>query len=362
MTEVLTDTGAENVELPTFEVPVLPCAWWGMRMKPLILTCWPLQDFWQPDVADLAVFIYFRFAWGPLPSADELAAYFDPLPADDGPRFSHWSDFASHWNQSENRSYGNLALAEFCQLYETVELWFDTRPQNQLELIWLLDYFHSHPEAVPRLKLRLLNLDLIGLDRGVLGKWSPPLVDVTDKELGTASAVWQAYRAPTPEACFGQLSRDLSALPLLSPVLLELFNELPSGMTGLGATEMRMLELIGRGYSLANELLIIESVRQTRVFDQWQCGDLLDGLAFGPKPAISGLDDVLRTLSQEDSPDREKAYQRSRLSLTDFGRAVLARKEDFSRHNPIDRWWGGTHLTNDNLWRYDPVLIPPARQ
>jgi hypothetical protein len=235
-------------------------------------------------------------------------------------------------------------------------------PQNQLELIWLLDYFHSHPEAVPRLKLRLLNLDLIGFPKKGLGEWRPPLVDVTEKELATASAVWQAYRATTPEACFGQLSTDLSALPLLRPVLLELLDELPSATTGLGATEMRMLELIGRGYSLATELFILESLRQTRVFDRWQCGYLLDGLAFGPKPAISGLDDKLRTISRENDGDRQSAYQRSRLSLTEFGKAVLAHEEDFSRHNPIDRWWGGTHLTNDNLWRYDPVLIPPVKQ
>ena len=52
-----------------------------------------------------------------------------------------------------------------------------------------------------------------------------------------------------------------------------------------------------------------------------------------------------------------EAYRRSRLSLTEFGEAVLAHKEDFSRHNPIDRWWGGTHLTNDNLWRWAPALL-----
>ena len=148
-------------------------------------------------------------------------------------------------------------------------------------------------------------------------------------------------------------------MPLLRPVLLELLDELPSAATGLGATEMRMLELIGRGYSLTNELFIEERLRQTRVFDQWQCGYLLDGLAFGPKPAVSGLDDKLRTISRENDQDREKAYQRSRLSLTDFGKAVLAHKEDFSRHNPIDRWWGGTHLTNDNLWRWNPTLVAP---
>jgi hypothetical protein len=32
---------------------------------------------------------------------------------------------------------------------------------------------------------------------------------------------------------------------------------------------------------------------------------------------------------------------------------VLAGDEDFSRHNPIRRWWGGTELTNDRLWRWD---------
>src|SRR6202012_1118640 len=182
-------------------------------MKPLILTGWMLKDFMRPNVADLAIFVYFKFAWGPLPSTDELAAYFNPLPSDDGARSdAHWSDFASRWNQSENKDYGNLALAEFCQLYEIVELWVDTRPQNQLELIWLLDYFHSHPEVMPRLKLRLLRLDMIGFPNNELGEWRPPLVDITENELATASAVWRAYRTATPQACFDQLARDLSAL------------------------------------------------------------------------------------------------------------------------------------------------------
>jgi hypothetical protein len=33
--------------------------------------------------------------------------------------------------------------------------------------------------------------------------------------------------------------------------------------------------------------------------------------------------------------------------------------EDFSRRNPIHRWWDGTELTSDHLWRWDPVLIAP---
>ena len=325
-------------------------------MKRLILTSWLIPEFTKSDFADLAVDFFFRFVWGPLPSPDELATYLGPLAPDHTPG-RHWSDFAGRWGQSENRNRKALSLAEFCQQYETVELWFDTQPNAQLRLVWLLDYFQSHPKTVARLKFRLVDLAMVELDR--LGKWLPPAVDITEKELETASAAWQAYRAPTPEACFDLLGRDLSALPLLKPVLIDLLEELPHSSTGLGATEMRMLELIARGYSLTNALFHLPQLRQTRIFSEWEYGYLLDGLAHGPRPAVAGLDEELRTLDRENLSDRHAAYLRSELSLTEFGKAVLAHKEDFSRHNPIDRWWGGTHLTNDRLWRWNPALMKP---
>jgi hypothetical protein len=332
-------------------------------MKPLILTGWPIYKLEDENLGDLQAVPFFHFTWGKLPSPAELAAHLGPRTPDHGPRQGdHWSDFAIRWNLSKNKRLRDLSLAEFCQQYEIVELWFDTRPQAQLQLIWLLDYFRSYPKTVARLKLRLVDLDMIALPPGAFAKWRPPLVDVTKKELATASAAWRAYRSSTPEACFNLLTKDLSALLLLRPALIDLLAELPSASTGLGATEMRMLEMIGRGYSLTNALFHLESLRQTRVFSEWEKGYLLDGLAFGPKPAIAGLDEELRTTERENLGDRHKAYLRSELSLTKFGKSILAHKEDFSRHNPIDRWWGGTRLTNDRLWRWDPVLTAPARR
>jgi hypothetical protein len=327
-------------------------------MKPLILTGWLIPEFTKSEFADLALTFFFRFGWGPLPSPDELAAYLGPGTSD-LKTGHHWSDFATGWNKTKNRSRRDLSLAQFCQHYETVELWFDTQPNAQLQLIWLLDYFRSYPETVAKLKFRLVDLAMIELER--LGRWQPPAVDITEKELATASAAWQAYRAPTPEACFDLLYKDLSALPLLKPVLIDLLEELPSRSTGLGATEMRMLELVARGYSLTNALFHLYQLRRTRVFSEWEHGYLLDGLAHGPRPAVAGLDEELRTLDRKNLRDRHTAYLRSELSITEFGEGVLAHKEDFSRHNPIDRWWGGTHLTNDNLWRWNPALVKPGR-
>ena len=124
-------------------------------MKPLILTGWSVPEFNEPEFADLAVEFFFRFGWGELPSPDELVTYLGPRTPDVKPGH-HWSDFASRSNQSKNRSRLDLSLAEFCQHYETVELWFDTQPNAQLKLVWLLDYFRSYPETVARLKFCLV--------------------------------------------------------------------------------------------------------------------------------------------------------------------------------------------------------------
>lgn len=117
--------------------------------------------------------------------------------ADDTKPGSHWLDFA---RQSTVKQIGwkDLGLIEVCQRCETVELWFDPDPNHQLQLIWLLDYFHPHPEIVARLRLRLVDFDLITARAEELGRWKFPDVEVTSDELETASLAWQAYRAATP--------------------------------------------------------------------------------------------------------------------------------------------------------------------
>src|ERR1700731_3961889 len=134
-------------------------------MTRLILTGSLIPEFTKSDFADLAVDFSFRFVWGPLPSPDELATYLGARTPDHGPG-CHWSDFAGAWGRSKNKSRRDLRLGEVCQQSE---------PNSRLLLVWLLDYFGSHPETVARFKLRLVDLERIGFNR--LGKWQPPAVD-----------------------------------------------------------------------------------------------------------------------------------------------------------------------------------------
>jgi hypothetical protein len=78
----------------------------------------------------------------------------------------------------------------------------------------------------------------------------------------------------------------------------------------------------------------------------------LDAFVYCPAPAVAGLEGPFSLEMHRD--DRLARYKQGRLKLTPLGEAVLSRTEDFSRHNPIYRWWGGTELTSDRLWRWDP--------
>src|SRR5258708_8618298 len=85
--------------------------------------------------------------------------------------------------------------------------------------------------------------------------------------------------------------------------------------TGLGATEMRMLELITAGNARPFDIFPGHRKRnQRRVFGYWEIGSLLDGLAGSPTPALSGPDDGPFTLDMHDPPNLLLHYTTHTLS------------------------------------------------
>ena len=312
-------------------------------------------------LADCVVGVEQRFVCGKLPPSSELDALFSPRAASHRAG-AHWLDNLTGRLLEDAHRQG-LGLIEFCELFDAVDLWVDPDPNSQLQLIWLLDYLRPHASVTSR--LAMLQTDHIIGERepAELAAWQLRLAPVRGHHLEVAGAAWAAWGASTPEAWFNLLTHDLRALPQLRNSVVALLEELPARSSALGATEMRMLELLSAGQLHPYDLFPgHEKPNRRRTFGYWETGALLDGLARCPTPAISGLDDWPFDLDMHEDPERHQRYKRSRLALTGLGKAIVAGSGDFSRHNPIHRWWGGTELTNERLWRWDAegrTLVAP---
>ncbi|SEC50269.1 hypothetical protein [Bradyrhizobium erythrophlei] len=292
-----------------------------------------------------------------MPSPADLATLLEARSAKHVHFDTHRLDFASsRWTGSIGRDVG---LVELCERCDSVELWADPRPNDQLVLVWLLDVLRPHRHVVAKLSLVQTDVE-IGIYRGESSaKWQLPAIAVTDDRLELASRTWNAFCAPTPEPSLDLLMQDLSAIPQLRAAFIALLEELPGRDTGLGATELRMLDLVADGETRPR-VLSSELDRERGVFDFQEAELILDGLAYCRSPVLTEFPAEIE--EPDDLKARDNRHRDSRLSLTDFGREVSDRELDFSLHSQIHRWWGGTELTNDRLWRWDAesrTLVAP---
>ncbi len=315
----------------------------------------------RAGLADLVIAIERRLVWGPLPSDAELEAFFAPRRSQ--PHGLHWLDDtpACRLEEWEVKDRGLVELLSECG---SVELWMGREPNAQLILLWLLDHCRTQDAALSKLVMRQPDVAVGALDPSQLAELNPPAIKPTQEDLELAARAWRAFREPTPRVWFDLLKLDLSLFPHLERCAVQLLEELPGAATGLGATEARLLELIAPGGMQPFDIFPGDQKRnERRVYDYWEVGALLDGLSRCPAPAISGLEEGPFALDMHNDAVRLARYKQSRLSLTEFGKAVLAGSEDFCRLNSIHSWWGGTLLTNERLWRWDREsrsLVAPA--
>jgi hypothetical protein len=310
--------------------------------------------------ADSYVCLEGLLIWGRSLSDAELAECFGAREKDQAT--PHWLHLVSRRHLEAIGATG-LGFVEFCSRFDAVDLWMDPRPNDQFQLICLLHYLRPHREIVSKLSLVQAPVPLGGFDAGVQAIWKLPAVKISHDRIELAERAWRAFGAATPQDWFGLLATDLSLLPRLRHAVTAFLEELPWRATGLGATEMRVLEFIMGDRVTPSKVFEHEANDSRRVFDYWELGTLLDRIGRCPKPVVSGIKDGPYDLDLVASRDgRYSRYMKSRLAVTPLGYAILGHADDFARHNPIDRWWGGTHLTNDRLWRWDQdnkVLVAP---
>ncbi len=303
--------------------------------------------------ANVALGFYPRFVGRKLPSDERLLMGLERRSAKHCNPGDHWLDHA-RCGSLDGFGTRDISFFELCAKFDSIEIWADPRPNDQLVLIWLLNLLRPYREIVTKLSLVHADDIIANYAAESVAKWKLPTFKVTENHLVLASRAWRAYRAQTPEPCFDLLMTDLTILPRLRSALIAVLEELPDSVTGLGATEMDLLDYVNDGET---DPRIVCNGRLIRdVFGENDARDALLELGGHPTPALL-LGDPAFT-----NEDRYFCRSEWKLTLTELGRSLLAREDDMWRHNRICRWWGGTELTNERLWRWDResrLLIGP---
>jgi hypothetical protein len=144
--------------------------------------------------------------------------------------------------------------------------------------------------------------------------------------------------------------------------LSRLLAELPAPRDGLSGTERRALLAVASGAATPVAAFVAAQDLEPAPFlgDSWfyrvlavlGAGQarLVETAAGQPLPAAPPLGDA-------------HVFARLPLRLTRSGEQVLAGQADRVALLGLDRWVGGTHLTADTVWRWDPGsrrLVRPA--
>jgi hypothetical protein len=230
--------------------------------------------------------------------------------------------------------------------FKRIELWFETDLHDQLQLIELLSRFaHNETAQAPLLALALPPLsdhidDAARVMRGI-----------TRDDYAAATGMWAAFRAPSPEALL-RYAHTNETLPEARASFARLLEEYPSPRDGLGRIERQALLAIRDGAITPG--LAFRHYQQTETLPF--LGDLgfyyrLEKLSAAKTPLVNGL--PAGGVAQAARSNMTVEYTHTPVELTDEGHAVLEGRGDFIKLNGIDRWIGGVHLTNENVWRYD---------
>lgn len=228
-----------------------------------------------------------------------------------------------------------------------VELWFETDLHDQLQLIQILSLINARADR-PELRLTLAPPPLMNQ----IDEMARTLAAVGEHEIAEGAELWNAFRAPTPDAVVVAMKTD-GALREVRTSFARMLEEYPGRQDGLGRIERSALLAIRDGAVTPG--LAFRHYQQAEALPF--LGDLgfyyrLDQLASGPSPLLQGLPDD--GVAQAARTNMTVEYTHTPVELTAAGHAVLEGRADHITLNGIDRWLGGVHLTNEKFWRYDP--------
>ncbi len=236
--------------------------------------------------------------------------------------------------------------------YSDIALWFEHDLYDQLQLLQILDFLSKEPSLHSRISLIQAGSFIAKETPARLKTHLKLKKPVSELQFALAQAAWGAFRGTSPSGWAALLHYDTSALPFLRPAILRQLEEYPAPASGLTRTESFILERIYTGACTPVTIFhLFEEEEEAPFMGDWSFWRILDALAQGAAPFITGL--RVPAFSPFLNDEQRAAYMNSELKLTGLGVTALTGKKDAIEFRRLDRWMGGTHLTNKSCWRWD---------
>jgi hypothetical protein len=294
---------------------------------------------------------------------EEALAWFDPLhigPVAGGVSLDALADHRAAYFQLQSFGFSRIGREYYAardkRLLEAIGstpvlLVFQRTFLDQLHLIQVLDLIAGLGKQAD-VRIVHVNGFIDELSEQAIADLAAKAVPVTPEMLDLARAAWDAYRQPTPEAWADLASYDTSALPFLARAVKRGLEELPHTRSGLTRSQIQIVELLKRHNLAARDLYRAHfGLEPHSHLEDWVFYAILDGLAEGPFSLIEGKADV--AFNPNMALIDWRRYVLPEMKLTSYGAAVLRGEVDDRKHNGTDHWWGGTHLTDGAIWRWD---------
>jgi hypothetical protein len=239
-----------------------------------------------------------------------------------------------------------------------VVLWFEHDLYDQLQLLDVLALARSAgvaPEliVVGSFPGKPSFAGLGELTASELETLWPSRHEAAPAALEAAAGAWAAFQAPKPTMVAEWATGETAHLPFLAPALRRLLEELPAPADGLSRTERSVLATIAAGARTPPAAFVAAQRLEDAPFlgDAW----------FYRALSALGQGDARLLESDDGSPlppppplGDGDLFTRLGLRLTALGERTLRGEADRVDLLGVDRWIGGTHITPDSIWRWDP--------
>ena len=248
--------------------------------------------------------------------------------------------------------------------YQEVVLWFDHNLYNQLQLLQIISWFASQ-------NTRHLLLSLICIDRfpGVkhffginsLGEEQliqlvPKKTEITMAQINVCVKGWRALTSPHPDALLTFYPADMSSMPFLKNAIARLIQEFPAKANGLSQTESLILQALLAHLTEPDDIYqFVQHKEPVPFMSRAMFYGCLQKLTSCRVPAIEKqaveTEEVID--SESETVCEVETTHIVHFTLAQTARQVLYNWVDWIQLNGINRWIGGVHLQEGNIWRYN---------